>query len=48
MLNRSHRLLLAVSAGGNQVSALAMDGDPLNLLNTIGSERLEPKTAYWL
>lgn len=37
VLSRSHRLLFAVSAGSNQVSAFAVDGDRLNLLNTISS-----------
>lgn len=37
VLSRSGRLLFAVSAGSNQVSAFAVDGDRLDLLNTISS-----------
>jgi 6-phosphogluconolactonase (cycloisomerase 2 family) len=37
VLSRSKRLLFAVSAGSNQVSAFAVDGDRLYLLNTISS-----------
>lgn len=36
-LSRGNRLLFAVSAASNQVSAFAVDGDRLNLLNTISS-----------
>lgn len=36
-LSPGHRLLFAVSAASNQVSAFAVDGDRLNLLNTISS-----------
>jgi 6-phosphogluconolactonase len=35
VLSRSHRLLFAVSAASNQVSAFAVEGDRLILLNTI-------------
>lgn len=42
VLNRSNRLLFAVSAGSNQVSAFAIDGDRLNLLNTISSGGIRP------
>ena len=37
VLSRSNRLLFAVSAASNQVSAFAVDGDRLDLLNTISS-----------
>lgn len=37
VLSRSGRLLFAVSAGSNQVSAFAIEGDSLSLLNTISS-----------
>jgi 6-phosphogluconolactonase len=37
VLSRSGRLLFAVSAGSNQVSAFAVEGDSLSLLNTISS-----------
>jgi 6-phosphogluconolactonase len=37
VLNLSNRLLFAVNAGSNQISAFAVDGDRLNLLNTISS-----------
>ncbi|MGH9396768.1 MAG: lactonase family protein [Terriglobia bacterium] len=37
MLSRSRRLLFAVNAGSNSVSAFAVDGDHLYLLNTISS-----------
>lgn len=37
LLSRSKRLLFAVSAGSNQVSAFAVDGDRLKFLNTISS-----------
>ncbi len=42
VLNRSKRLLLAVSAGSNQVSAFAVNGDRLTLLNTISSDGARP------
>jgi 6-phosphogluconolactonase len=37
VLSRSNRVLFAVSAASNQVSAFAVDGDRLDLLNTISS-----------
>jgi 6-phosphogluconolactonase len=37
VLSRGNRLLFAISAASNQVSAFAVDGDRLNLLNTISS-----------
>ena len=42
VLNESNSLLFAVSAGSNQVSAFAVDGDRLQLLNTIGSGGTRP------
>ena len=42
VLSQSNRLLFAVNAGSNQVSAFAVDGDRLNLLNTISSGGTEP------
>lgn len=37
VLGRGNRLLFAISAASNQVSAFAVDGDRLDLLNTISS-----------
>lgn len=42
VLSRSHRLLFAVSPASNQVSAFSVDGDRLNLLNTISSGGTRP------
>jgi hypothetical protein len=42
VLDESKRLLFAVSAGSNQVSAFAVDCDRLHLLNTIGSGGTRP------
>jgi 6-phosphogluconolactonase len=42
VLDESNSLLFAVSAGSNQVSAFAVDGDRLQLLNTIGSGGSRP------
>jgi 6-phosphogluconolactonase len=45
VLSRSGRLLFAVSAGSNQVSVFAVEGDGLNLLNTISSGGTMPVSA---
>lgn len=42
MLDQSNRLFFAVNAGSNQVSVFAVDGDSLELLNTVSSGGTRP------